>query len=302
MAQNKLENGYVMSRRTVIKGLFLGGAAVGLAACEPVTQIINALNAAQGANASPDASLSAVPSVLSTEAPISGEGAHIANAVPVPEVISGSMVRELRLGGTGQMYSEGQWFHPVYDLTQEGKDKDYRGIGPWYPVAFENVDEGAAVLTTHGNVGELVVSGRKGGKVMVAVMQLDAHQHDGAWGTDPATGRFEQNPKWEMQYNFHSLQPLEEIWVVDPDTGNNLLWTDGSPVLYRANEQGIAAFEIPATKGNDVRVGFVFNMPAQGEGEQAPEVKIERGPNDNPKNKGENPLPTTVLKPVVPES
>jgi hypothetical protein len=255
--------------------------------------------------ASPDASASVAPSaspLASTEALASqNEGAKMSNAVSVPEVISGSMVREVRAGGQSPMFTEGQWFLPVYDLTQEGKAQNYRGIGPWYPVAFENVDPNAAVLTTHGNVGELVVSGRAGGNVMVAFMQLDAHQHDGAWGTDPATGRFMQNPKWEMQYNFHSLQPLEEIQVVNPDTGNNLLWPDGSPVIYRANEQGIAAFEIPATSGNDVRVGFVFKMPAQGIGQQPPEVKIERGPNDNPKQKGENPLPKTVLKPIVTE-
>ena len=43
-------------------------------------------------------------------------------------------------------------------------------------------------------------------------------------------------------------------------------------------------------------------MPAQGNGGQPTEVKIERGPNDNPSLKGENPLPSSVLKPVVPES
>ncbi len=228
-----------------------------------------------------------------------GEG--IAYPITVPSVISGDMVREVRDGGQYPHFTEGQWFHPVYDLTQETAAENYRGIGPWYPVAFENLDSNAAELTTHGNVGELVISGRNGGRVMIAVMQLDAHQHDGAWGTDPKTGRFIQNPNWEMQYNFHSLQPLQEIWVVDPDTGKNLTWPDGSPVIYRANEQGIAAFAIPTTNGNDVRVGFVFDMPAQGNGVQAPEVKFEHGPNDNPDKTGENPLPDSVLKPMVAE-
>ena len=234
-------------------------------------------------------------------AQVEGEGQVIAKAIAVPSVISGSMVRELRDGGVNPMYKEGEWFHPVYDLTQEGKAANYRGIGPWYPVAFENVDPNAAVLTSHGNVGEVIVSGRDGGKIMVAFMQLDKHQHEGAWGTDPKTGKFMQSDKWEMQYNFHSLAPLQELWVVDPDTGANLLWPDGSPVIYRANEQGIAAFAIPATKGNDVRVGFVFEMPAQGNKIQAPEVKIERGPNDRPGLTGENPLPDSVLKPMVSE-
>lgn len=251
----------------------------------------------------PRPTLEVTPAPVSSEQPttIEGLGRQIANPVPVPDVISGGMVRELRRGGQNPMYSEGEWFHPVYDLTQESAREDYRGIGPWYPVAYENLDANAAVLTTHGNVGEVVVSGREGGMVMVAFMQLDAHQDDGSWGTNPRTGRFEQNGRWEMQYNMHSLQPLQEIWVVDPDTGKNSLWPDGSPVIYRANDKGIAAFEIPATHGNDVRVGFVFEMPGQGNRNQAPEVKIERGPNDNPSRKGENPLPDSVIKPMVAE-
>jgi hypothetical protein len=221
--------------------------------------------------------------------------------IPVPAYISGNMVRELREGGVNPMYKEGEWFHPVYDSTQEDEAHDYRGIGPWYPVAFENLDTNAAVLTSHGNVGELIVSGRNGGMVMVAFMQLDAHQTDGAWGTDQATGKFLQNPEWAMQYNFHSLAPLQEILVVDPDTGEQLLWPDGSPVIYRANEDGIAAFAIPKTDGQDVRVGFVFNMHPAIDGVQYPEVKIERGPNDRPGLTGENPLPDSVLKPMVTE-
>jgi len=221
--------------------------------------------------------------------------------IPVPSVISGDMVREVRDGGKNKLFTEGQWFHPVYDIGAETAANDYRGIGPWYPVAFANIDANAAQLTTHGNVGELVISTKNGGKVMIAVMQLDKHQTDGAWGTDPNTGKFMQNRQWAMQYNFHSLQPNQEIFVVDPDTGNQLTWPDGSPVIYRANEQGIAAFAIPKTHGNDVRVGFVFTVPAQDSGVQASEIKFERGPNDRPGKTGENPLPETILKPMVSE-
>jgi hypothetical protein len=221
--------------------------------------------------------------------------------IPVPSVISGDMVREVRDGGANKLFSEGEWFHPVYDIGAEDEAHEYRGIGPWYPVAFANLDENAAKLTTHGNVGELVVQGNEGGRVMVAFMQLDAHQTEGAWGTDPETGRFMQNDAWEMQYNFHSLAPYQELFVVDPDTGEGYTWEDGTPVIYRANEQGIAAFAIPKTQGEDVRVGFVFKMPAKIDGVQVPEVKIERGPNDRPGLTGENPLPGTVKKPMVPE-
>lgn len=291
-----------ITRRDLLKGIGLGAAAVTLAGCATIDQYIKAISAAGKMGSSSGESASTPPSANPDT--LSGlEAGQLARPIPVPGVISGSMVRELKLlnGETIPMYSEGEWFHPVYDPTQEGQAQNYRGIGPWYPVAYENVDSNAAILTTHGNVGELVVSGRDGGRVMVAFMQLDKHQKEGAWGTDPKTGRFMQNPAWEMQYNFHSLAPLEEIWVVDPDTGKNLTWSDGSPVIYRANEEGIAAFAIPETKGNDVRVGFVFTMPAQGKGVQPPEVKIERGPNDNPGKTGENPLPDSVLKPMVPE-
>lgn len=221
--------------------------------------------------------------------------------IPVPSVISGDMVREVRDGGANKLFSEGEWFHPVYDIGAEDEAHEYRGIGPWYPVAFANLDENAAKLTTHGNVGELVVQGNEGGRVMVAFMQLDAHQTEGAWGINSETGRFEHNPNWRMQYNLHSLKPLQEIFVVDPDTGESYTWEDGTPVIYRANEQGIAAFAIPETQGEDVRVGFVFEMPAKTDGVQVPEVKIERGPNDRPGLTGENPLPGTVKKPMVPE-
>ncbi|MCL4353625.1 hypothetical protein M1615_04140 [Patescibacteria group bacterium] len=228
---------------------------------------------------------------------------QLAKPIPVPLVISGDMVRSLTRDGRFPRYQEGRWMLPAYDETEADAAHNWRGVGPRYPFAFENIDPDAAALTTHGNVGELIVTSRRGGRVMVAVMQLDKHQKEGAWGKDPKTGRFEQNSAWEMQYNFHGLKPGEEIWVVDPDTGKILTWPDGSPVIYRANEQGIAAFEIPATHGNhDVRVGFVFNMPAQGNGMQPTEVKIERGPNDHPELKGENPLPRNeVIKPRVAE-
>jgi len=58
------------------------------------------------------------------------------------------------------------------------------GIGPHYPIAFENIDPNAANISTHGNVGEIIVVSDKGGMVMVAFMQESAHQKDGAWATD----------------------------------------------------------------------------------------------------------------------
>jgi len=61
--------------------------------------------------------------------------------------------------------------------------------------------------------------------------------------------------------------------VVDPDTGKQLFWPDGSPVVYRANELGIASFEVPATCGEcgiggDVRFGLMFENAASIPGTQ----------------------------------
>lgn len=291
--QQPLDLSKVLPRRDFLKLMSLGGAGLTLGG---VAAISAACGRASGETTTQTSAVEATETPRPTPT-AEGEGRALARAVPVPSVISGSMVRELREGGANPMYQEGEWFHPVYDITQEGKEANYRGIGPWYPVAFENIDPDAAALTTHGNVGELVVSGKNGGKVMVAFMQLDKHQKEGAWGTNPVTRRFERNDAWIMQYNLHGLDPLAEIFLIDPDTGANLLWPGGSPVIYRANEQGIAAFAIPETHGNDVRAGFVFKMPAQVKGVQAPEVKIERGPNDRPGLTGENPLPDSVLIP-----
>lgn len=218
--------------------------------------------------------------------------------IPVPSNLS-----EIGTAKMNNSFPEEKWVNPVYNSLTADADHNWEGIGPHYPIAFKNIDPNAARVSTHGNVGEVVLVSDKGGMVMISFMQEYTNQKDGAWGKDQNGDPIKGN--WEMQYNFHALAPNQEISVVDPDTGKQLLWPDGSPVIYRANDQGIASFEVPATygecgNGNDVRFGLMFSMPASITGTQATEVKIERGPNDHPELTGENPLPIGVIKPMVP--
>lgn len=222
-------------------------------------------------------------------------GPVIASSVRVPGNVSEIKVMETTNGN-------GEWFHPIYDKFAADAAHDFRGIGPWYPVAYRNIDANAATLITHGNVGELVVRAVNGGRVEVAFDQLAAHQTDGAFGHDNA-GNVVKNDSWNMQYNLHGLAAGQEVFVFDPDTGRQMLWDDGvTPVVYKANEFGTAAFDVPKTAANcDVRWGLVFSMVNR-PGFQAQEVKIERGPNDRPELKGENPLPKGVVKAAIPEA
>lgn len=189
---------------------------------------------------------------------------------------------------------QGVWFNPIYDKFEADQAHDWRGIGPHYPVVFDNLGDSAATLTAHNSVGELVIQAVNGGKVMIGFMQENAHQKDGAYDDKGVKGN------WEMQYTFKSVPQGTTFEVIDPDTGKQMLWPDGTPVVYGPSINGDASFEIPATNGNDVRVGFIINIPAPLPGTQVPEMKIERGPNNHPELKGENPLPKAVVKPLVP--
>ncbi len=244
-----------------------------------------------------DAAASTAPSAAPTLTPEKGLGEQIVDPMTIPSVISGDMVRSLKQGGKFPTYTEGQWMLPAYDEFEADKAHNWRGIGPWYPEAFRNIDSDAAHLSTHGNPGETIIVGDKGGKVEFAFSQLGPHQRDGAMN-----GNGETNPDWTMQITFKGMKPFQEMWLVDPDTGRQLTWSDGTPVVYKSSELGDASFAIPATEKNqDVRVGFVFDMAGQTAGEQKPEIKIERGPNDHPTLKGENLLPDAVIKPSVSE-
>lgn len=187
----------------------------------------------------------------------------------------------------------GTWIRPIYDEYQADKEHDWRGIGPWVPVFFDS-DPGAAHLKTYGNVGEVVIVGDKGGKVRFGVWQEAQHDQE---ATRRGDGKFD--PNWKLQYTFKGLVPGTEVIPFDPDTGAQLIWDDGvTPVVYAANYLGTFSVELPR---GEVRVMFAFVMPGQVPGVQNPEVIITRGPNDQPGLTGENKLPKSVSKPVIPD-
>ena len=274
-------------------------AAVGLVACSGVKAenvTINAPAASTPSSAAGTPRPEEKPTVVTTLT-ASPEEAKLGEVVAHPIIVP-SNLSEIEVTSLNDTFPEGQWVHPVYNPLEANAAYNWRGIGPHYPIAFRNIEPNAAHITSHGNVGEVVVVSDKGGKIEIAFMQINAHQKDGAWGKDqngnPTKG------SWKMQYNIHALQPNQEVWIVDPDTGKQMPWPDGSPVTYKANGLGIAAFEVPETLSNDVRFGLVFNMPVTADDIQAHEVIIQRGPNDHPELNGVNPLPRNAIKPLVP--
>lgn len=238
--------------------------------------------------ATPTVSAAAGSPTPEPTAPPIPEGEVVASAIRVPSNLS-----DIKPFPLNNSFPERQWVHPIYDPVTADSTHDWRGIGPHYPIAFENIDPNAAVVTSHGNVGEVIVKSDKGGEIMIAFMQINGHQKDGAWGKDQNGNSIKGD--WTMQYNMHGLAPHQEIRVVDPDTGKQMFWPDGSSVIYEANDQGIAAFELPETISNDVRVGFQFSVPENA----GHEFIIHRGPHDRSEVKV-NPLPKGVVKPLVP--
>ncbi len=222
-------------------------------------------------------------------------GAEIGAAIPVPADLSQIKVSSL------DNYQEGQWFYPIYDQFTANAENSWRGIGPHYPVAFNNLEPNAGTLESHGLPGELIVRGNQGGLVALSLGTEYLHRSDGAWGHD-ASGKVVYNPKWEMQFTLKGMLPGQMVWVVDADTGRQLEWPDGSPVIYTPSKLGDLSIEIPdSAQGEpaaDVRVQLVFKL--QSINGQPQEIKVERGPNDHPQLKGENPLPAGVVKPVIP--
>jgi hypothetical protein len=156
------------------------------------------------------------------------EGQRITESILIPSVISGAMVRAFTDGFTIEdksisNYQEGQWFLTLSgdipplskNPTKQEIADHWKPIGPWCPIATRNVDSGAAILSTHGNVGETIITADKGGLVEFAVMQLGKHQNDGK-----RNGLGQENDNWTMQYTFKGLVPFQEVIPVDPDTGN----------------------------------------------------------------------------------
>lgn len=238
-------------------------------------------------------------------------GPRIGEGIPVPSdwnEVTENIWAFFRNNDGFPKYKEGEWFLPVYDITQANEDADWRGIGPHLPIAFKNLPNGergplVGVLDTHGNVGELIVEARGGSVegewqqwVEVGFMLPDTFRDDGDWS------RGRHNPDWKTQYTFHGLRPFQPIFPINIDTGRRLVWPDGSLVDYTANGFGTASFEMPERDGKDTRVGFVFEMSHRRQDVQPQEVKIERGPNDKPNRRiGENPLPDRgTIKPMIP--
>jgi len=287
-------------------GVFSPAAADGPARTPDATQKLDGGMPSQAPSFSPEGSgviVSFPPASqapVESQAPVSSETTNNniemgTEGVKIPVL---SNIKQLQAFEPGSA-PQGRWFNPIYDPFEADAAHEWRGIGPWYPVAVNNIDADAAKFLTHGTVGEMIVQANKGGRVEVAFWQIDAYQSDGAWGHD-ASGRIVHNPDWAMQYTFKNVPQGTLFHIIDTDTGNALAWPDGTPVAYLPSKYGDFSFEVPKTDGNDVRVGIVFDMPAAIQGEQPLEIKIERGPNDHPELKGENPLPKGVIKPMVP--
>ena len=282
---------YSNSQKPSTEGLGAGAAASMTPATPRSSEAAGTPRSSEAAglqSVAPDANASIAP----LESPVTLEnqalGKDLVVPVPVPTDLS-----QLQYYIPSEA-PQGVWFNPIYDKFEADQAHNWRGIGPHYPVVFDNLGDSAATLTAHNSVGELVIQAVNGGKVMIGFMQENAHQKDGAYDDKGVKGN------WEMQYTFKSVPQGTTFEVIDPDTGKQMLWPDGSPVVYGPSINGDASFEIPATNGNDVRVGFIINIPAPLPGTQVPEMKIERGPNNHPELKGENPLPKAVIKPLVP--
>lgn len=224
----------------------------------------------------------AVPTrVTSERASVSCEGAAIA----VPGKHS-----DIQPGSLNSSAPIGRWFNPIYNQAEANAEHNWRGIGPWAPIAFRNIDPNAAELKTFGNLGHFVIPGIKGGKVAIGLWQEAQHQDETKMKPDGTLNRSQKN-----QYTFLGLGANAPVGLFDPDTGKDLnTWPDGSPINYTANELGTFSIELPS---GEVRVGVCINVPGQLTGVQVPEIQVFRGPNDHPELKGENPLPGDVIKP-----
>jgi len=190
---------------------------------------------------------------------------------------------------------QGSWFRPVYNPEKADAAHNWEGIGPWAPIAFANVDKDAAYLKTHGNVGEFIVVGDKGGRINLSFMQEAQHQNETKMKPDGTL-----NPDFQNQYTISGLPANTEVTPFDPDTGKQLTWPDGSPINWATGPLGTFSVGLP---NGEVRFGVCFVIPSQIAGVQHPEITVKRGPNDRPELTGENQLPNTpqVVKAIVPD-
>lgn len=189
---------------------------------------------------------------------------------------------------------QGVWIRPVYNQAKADAAHNWEGIGPWAPISFAS-EPGAAHLKTFGNLGEFIIVGDNGGKVWLGVWQEAQHQNETKMKPDGTL-----NPAWQNQYTIDGLPVGAQVIPFDPDTGKQLTWPDGTPIVWAAGPLGTFSMGLPA---GEVRAGLCFTIPGQIPGVQKPEIKVYRGPNDEPGLKGENQLPNTsqVVKPGMPD-
>ena len=224
---------------------------------------------------------------------------RIGRAVPVPDSYPAIKVKALTRGieidgNDVPKFTEGRWFHPVYDPTHAGQADSYTGIGPHYPVVKTDLNPNASSLRSDGTTGRLIITAREGGRVQIGFMQLNAFQDDGAWSDGV------QNPAWGMQYVFNGLRPGQRILPIDVDSGRRLVNGDGSLATYNSDDQGNAAFRIPETHGRDIRVGFIFYLLSPAQTGITQRVVIDRSPIVHPELGGVNSLPRKgITKPML---
>jgi hypothetical protein len=239
----------------------------------------------------PEATSTPVPPATSTpeatSTPVAlqeslASGENEPSPIPVPEKLS-----DVKIVNLGPNFPESKWSIPIYDPDTANAENNWVGIGPHYPVAFENIDPNASTLESNGNVGELVITANQGGNVLFAVMQPAEIQDQGKWATD-SFGNSVNNPDWFMQYEFHGLEPGQVLKVIDPDTGEQLTWDDGSPVEYTANpDNKVASVWLPF---GEIRVAFQTAI------KQFQSLTVKRGPDDQHHLGETNPLPPEVVR------
>lgn len=240
------------------------------------------------------------PTVLISPAPVVLQPVQEAAPVPSGEACVG--IAESVPGTHGAVpianldasAPQGVWIRPVYNQAKADAAHNWEGIGPWAPISFAS-EPGAAHLKTFGNLGEFIIVGDAGGKVWLGVWQEAQHQNETKMRPDGTL-----NPAWQNQYTIDGLPAGAVVIPFDPDTGKQLTWPDGTPIVWAAGPLGTFSMGLPA---GEVRAGVCFTIPGQIPGVQKPEIKVFRGPNDQPGLTGENQLPNTpqVVKPGMPD-
>ena len=270
-----------------------------------------------GGTPTPEPTATPMPTVVFTPAPtetptpsatMEGQrvevGPKLAPGITLPSEISSNLIRAFVPGvsidgNPVPQYQDSELFLPVYNAAHAGKKDNYVGIGPWAPIAIQNID-GQASLKTEGDPGLFDVVAQQPGLVALYFMQLGQHEHETA-----VNGNGESNPAWRNQYTLH-LKPYQQVWVIDRN-GNQVLWKDGhSPMVLAASKEGDFSIEVPQTSANeDVVFGLVIKINASDAGIQATATKVQRGPNDHPGLTGENKFDSAgvqaITMPALPE-